>query len=74
MLLNSRNMGLAKDGPSNSVGDVVSNVASAMQVNCPVLPRGDTDMLIKVSFSLLYSDWTNICMFDISFVILRLFG
>ncbi|KAJ4708365.1 Transcriptional corepressor LEUNIG [Melia azedarach] len=47
MLLNSRNMGLAKDGPSNSVGDVVSNVASAMQVNCPVLPRGDTDMLIK---------------------------
>lgn len=50
MLLNSRNS-LGKDGQLNTVGDVVANVGSPMQVGCPALPRGDTDMLIKVSFS-----------------------
>ena len=50
MLLNSQNS-LGKDGQLNSVGDVVANVGSPMQVGCSVLPRGDTDMLIKVMFS-----------------------
>ncbi|PIA42600.1 hypothetical protein AQUCO_02000203v1 [Aquilegia coerulea] len=45
MLLN--NQGLGKDGQMNLVGDVVSNVGSPMQAACPILPRGDTDMLIK---------------------------
>lgn len=49
MLLTNRNIGLGKDSPVNSVGDVVSNVGSTMQVSCPVLPRGDADMLMKVS-------------------------
>ncbi|KAJ9688537.1 hypothetical protein PVL29_014276 [Vitis rotundifolia] len=47
MLLTSRNS-LGKDGQLNTVGDVVANVGSPMQVGCPVLPRGDTDMLIKL--------------------------
>lgn len=51
MLHNSRNMGLARDGSSNSVGDLVSTVGSAMQIISPGLPRGDNDLLIKVSFS-----------------------
>ncbi|GAB4832926.1 hypothetical protein Ancab_006946 [Ancistrocladus abbreviatus] len=46
MLLN-RNMGLGKDGQLNPVGEVVPNVGSPVQVGCPVLPRGETDMLIK---------------------------
>lgn len=49
MLINSRNS-LGKDGLLNTVGDVVANVGPPMQVGCPVLPRGDTDMLIKVFF------------------------
>lgn len=53
MLLNNRNMVLGKDGLSNSVGDVVSNVGSPLQAGCNVLPR-DPDVLIKVSFSLNY--------------------
>lgn len=48
MLLNNRGIGLVKDGVSNSVGDVVPNVGSPLQAGGPVLPRGDTDMLIKV--------------------------
>lgn len=44
-------MGLARDGSSNSVGDLVSTVGSAMQIISPGLPRGDNDLLIKVSFS-----------------------
>lgn len=48
MLLNNRNMSIGKDGLSNSVGDVVPNVGSPLQAGCPVLSRGDTDMLIKV--------------------------
>ncbi|TXG61336.1 hypothetical protein EZV62_012699 [Acer yangbiense] len=51
MLLNNRNMGLGKDGPLNSVGDVVSNVGSGMQVSCSMLPRGDADMLMKLTTS-----------------------
>ncbi|KAH9762009.1 transcriptional corepressor LEUNIG [Citrus sinensis] len=48
MLHNSRNMGLARDGSSNSVGDLVSTVGSAMQIISPGLPRGDNDLLIKI--------------------------
>lgn len=48
MLLNNRNMGLGKDGPLNSVGDVVSIAGSAMQASCPMSPLGDADMLIKL--------------------------
>ncbi|GAY60168.1 hypothetical protein CUMW_199910 [Citrus unshiu] len=49
MLLNNRSMSLGKDGLSNSVGDVVSNVGSPLPAGGHLLPRGDTDMLIKVS-------------------------
>ncbi|XP_024033289.1 transcriptional corepressor LEUNIG isoform X4 [Citrus clementina] len=49
MLHNSRNMGLARDGSSNSVGDLVSTVGSAMQIISPGLPRGDNDLLIKLT-------------------------
>ena len=48
MLLSNRNMGLVKDGLSSSVGDAVPNVGSPLQAGGPVLPRGDTDVLIKV--------------------------
>lgn len=48
MLFNNRGMGLVKDGLSSSVGDVVPNVGSPLQAGGPVLPRGDTEMLIKV--------------------------
>ncbi|KAG5018665.1 hypothetical protein JHK87_014520 [Glycine soja] len=49
MLLNNRNIGLNKDGLSNPVGDVVSNVGSPLQGGGPPFPRGDTDMLVKQS-------------------------
>lgn len=48
MLWNNRNVGLGKDGLSNPVGDVIPNVGSPLQVGGSLLPRGDTDMLIKV--------------------------
>ena len=48
MLLNNRNLVLGKDGQANSVGDVIPNVGSPLQSACPVLPRADTDMLMKV--------------------------
>ncbi|GLU09803.1 hypothetical protein SLE2022_266430 [Rubroshorea leprosula] len=48
MLLNNRNMGLGKDAPLNPVSDVVPNVGSPLHVGCPVLPRGDPDMLMKL--------------------------
>lgn len=48
MLLNNRNMALGKDGLTNSVGDVVSNVGSPLQAGGPLLARSDTDMLLKV--------------------------
>ena len=57
MLLNNRSMSLGRDGLTNSVGDIVPNIGSPLQAGCPVLPRGDQDMLIKVplSRSLLYT-------------------
>lgn len=51
MLLNNRNIGVAKDGQLNSVGDVVPNVGSPVPVGCPMLPRLDTEMLSQVLFS-----------------------
>lgn len=54
MLLSNRNMGLGKDGLTNSVGDVVPNVGSPLQAGGPFLARGDTDTLIKVIFTVYY--------------------
>ncbi|KAL9313322.1 hypothetical protein ACSQ67_018774 [Phaseolus vulgaris] len=51
MLLSSRGIGLNKDGLSNPVGDVVSNVGSPLQGGGPPFPRGDTDMLMKVKLA-----------------------
>ncbi|KAI4337361.1 hypothetical protein L6164_015790 [Bauhinia variegata] len=51
MLLNNRNMGLNKDGLSNPVGDVAPNVGSPLQAGGPLLPRGDTDMLMKLKLA-----------------------
>ncbi|PSS19306.1 Transcriptional corepressor LEUNIG like [Actinidia chinensis var. chinensis] len=51
MLLNNRSISLAKDGLTNSVGDIVPNVGSPLQAGCPVLPRGDPDMLIKLKMA-----------------------
>ncbi|XWS26919.1 hypothetical protein CRYUN_Cryun26dG0071500 [Craigia yunnanensis] len=48
MLLNNQIIGLGKDGPLNSLCDVVPKVGSPTQVGCPALPRGDTDMSIKL--------------------------
>lgn len=48
MLLNNRNMSLGKDPLSNSIGDIIPNMGSPMQVNGAGLPRGDPDMLLKV--------------------------
>lgn len=48
MLLNNRSMSMGKDGLANSVGDV-----SALQAGMSVLPRGDSDILMKVLFVLL---------------------
>lgn len=48
MLLNSRNTGLGKDGQLNSAGNIVPNIGSPVQVGCPVLPRSDTELLMKV--------------------------
>ena len=47
MLLTNRSMSLNKDGLSNPVGDVVSNVGSPLQGGGPPFPR-DPDMLMKV--------------------------
>lgn len=44
MLLNNRNIGLNKDGLSNSGGDV----GLPLQGVGPPFPRGDTDILMKV--------------------------
>ena len=48
MLLNNRNLSLNKDGLPNPVGDVVPNVGSPLQAGGPLLPRNDTDILMKV--------------------------
>ncbi|KAK4785052.1 hypothetical protein SAY86_001741 [Trapa natans] len=48
LLLNNRNMALGKDGPFNSVGDMVPNVGSHLQAGGPLLSRGDHDTLLKL--------------------------
>ncbi|MFQ6642519.1 hypothetical protein Gotur_017523 [Gossypium turneri] len=47
MLLNNQIMGLGKDVPLNSLGDMVPKVGSPMQIGSPVLPRGDSDISVK---------------------------
>lgn len=47
-------MGVGKDGLSNPVGDVVSNVGSPLQAGGPPFPRADTDMLMKVPVHAIY--------------------
>uniref|UniRef100_A0A2P2MDX1 Uncharacterized protein MANES_11G082800 n=1 Tax=Rhizophora mucronata TaxID=61149 RepID=A0A2P2MDX1_RHIMU len=51
MLLNNRNIGLGKDGLANSVGDVATNIGSPLQPGGPLLPHGDTEMLIKLKMA-----------------------
>ncbi|KAF3505962.1 hypothetical protein F2Q69_00009711 [Brassica cretica] len=53
MLLNNRSMSLGKDGLVSSVGDVLPNVGSSLQPGGTLLPRGDTDMLLKLKMALL---------------------
>lgn len=48
-------MSMGKDGLSNSVGDVVPNIGSPLQAGCPVLPRADPEMLMKVPFDSSFS-------------------
>ncbi|KAG2718602.1 hypothetical protein I3760_03G227700 [Carya illinoinensis] len=48
MLLNNRNVGLVKDGQLDSVGDMVPNTGSSVQVGCPVLPWTDKELLLKL--------------------------
>ncbi|TKY54922.1 Transcriptional corepressor LEUNIG [Spatholobus suberectus] len=47
MLFNNQNMGLAKDGQSNSVGDLIPNNGSPAQVGSSMLPHPDSDMFLK---------------------------
>ncbi|KAL8152515.1 hypothetical protein V2J09_010275 [Rumex salicifolius] len=47
MLSNCRSMGLGKDGQLIPIDEVVPNVGSPVQVGCPVLPRSESDMLMK---------------------------
>ncbi|OAY82950.1 Transcriptional corepressor LEUNIG [Ananas comosus] len=49
MFLSNRSLIVGKDGPTGAVGDVMPNVGPPMQNVCSVLPRTDTDMLIKTS-------------------------
>ncbi|KAG6409643.1 hypothetical protein SASPL_127684 [Salvia splendens] len=51
MLLNNRSMSMGKDALSNSVGDVVPNIGSPMQAGCPVLPRTDPEILMKMKIA-----------------------
>uniref|UniRef100_A0A2C9U9G2 LisH domain-containing protein n=1 Tax=Manihot esculenta TaxID=3983 RepID=A0A2C9U9G2_MANES len=51
MLWNNRNILPGKDGLTNSIGDVVPNVGSPLQAGASLLPRGDTDMLIKLKMA-----------------------
>ncbi|KAA8523066.1 hypothetical protein F0562_009489 [Nyssa sinensis] len=48
MLLNNQSMGVRKDGKLNSCG-IVPNDGLQMQLGCPVLASGDTDILFKNS-------------------------
>ncbi|KAG6493101.1 hypothetical protein ZIOFF_048078 [Zingiber officinale] len=47
MLLNNRNIVLGKDGQSNVLNDVIPNVGSPMQSPSPLMPRTDSDLLMK---------------------------
>lgn len=47
MLLSNRNIGIGKDGMGSSISDGIPNVGSTIPTGGPVLPRADTDMLIK---------------------------
>nr|KYP55670.1 Transcriptional corepressor LEUNIG [Cajanus cajan] len=47
MLFNNQNMGIGKDGQSNSLGDLMPNDGSSAQVYSSVLPHQDSDMLLK---------------------------
>ncbi|KAI4376325.1 hypothetical protein MLD38_014102 [Melastoma candidum] len=51
MLVNNRSIGLSKDGLSNVVGDVMPNVGSPLSIGGSLLPRGDTEMLIKLKMA-----------------------
>jgi WD40 repeat protein len=59
MLLNNRSMTLGKDGLGSSVGDVLPNVGSSLQPGGSLLPRGDTDMLLKLKMALLQQQQQN---------------
>ncbi|XP_019439569.1 PREDICTED: transcriptional corepressor LEUNIG-like isoform X1 [Lupinus angustifolius] len=45
-LLN-KNIGLGKDGRSNFLGDLISNVGTPSQAGSPMLPHLDSDMFLK---------------------------
>ncbi|XP_020593471.1 transcriptional corepressor LEUNIG-like [Phalaenopsis equestris] len=47
MMISNRNMGLGKDSLESSISDAIPNVGSPILTGGPVLPRADTDMLIK---------------------------
>ncbi|XP_020681856.1 transcriptional corepressor LEUNIG-like [Dendrobium catenatum] len=47
MLISNRNIGLGKDSLENSITDAMPNVGSQILTGGPVLPRADTEMLIK---------------------------
>lgn len=77
MFLSNRSLIVGKDGPTGAVGDVMPNVGPPMQNVCSVLPRTDTDMLIKVSLhfpgidlSVALVQWAKArfyCLFSVSF-------
>lgn len=49
VLLNNQNMGLGRDGRSNSVGDLIPSIGTRSQVGFPIMPHPDSDMFLKVS-------------------------
>ncbi|KAK7292087.1 hypothetical protein RIF29_07771 [Crotalaria pallida] len=46
-LLSNQNMGLRKDGRSNSLGDLIPNIGTPSQVDSPILPHLDSDVFSK---------------------------
>lgn len=54
LILNNRSMSLGKEGLANSAGDLDPNIGSPLQAGCPVLPRGDADMLLKLKMAQLH--------------------
>lgn len=72
-LLLNRNIGIGKDGQSNSVGEVVPNVGSPMQAACPVLPRGADAELLKVPIPLANHSICNCSSFMYGFLLLVIF-